>query len=144
MARIGCSVIGRRAIGASPLGKRLRMEMKNEGKSRLTCPIKRRIGKYRTNCCKIRIAGRLRHNGPHLHTSTHPTAFTSGLKMSTAVHCLIEDLHKFQNLDSGIEGDFPLDAAVTESQASIPLNPTCACLSQSESSTTDTFNRITT
>ncbi|KAF8864495.1 hypothetical protein BDZ45DRAFT_701672 [Acephala macrosclerotiorum] len=34
--------------------------------------------------------------------------------MSTAVHSLINDLHKSQNLDSGIEGDFPLDAAVIE------------------------------
>ena len=60
--------------------------------------------------------------------------------MSTAVHCLTKDLHKFQNFDAGIEGDFPLDAAVTESKASIPLNPTCACLSQSESSTINTYS----
>jgi hypothetical protein len=38
--------------------------------------------------------------------------------MSTAVHDLINNPHKSQNLDSGIEGDFPLDAAVIESQAS--------------------------
>lgn len=141
MARNGCSVVGRRATGASQLCKRLRIKMKSEGKSRLNCLIKRKLGLVNTpqNCRTIRTAGRLRHNGPHLPSSTHPTALTLGFKMSTAVHCLIKDLHKSQNLGSGIEGDFPLDAAVTESQASIPSNPTCAYLSQSESSTTNTF-----
>lgn len=92
------------------------MKMKDEDKSRLICTVKRRIGKTAQNCYIIRIAGRLQHK-VDISTIQAISAFISGLKMSTAVHNLVKDLHKFQNLDSGIEGNFPVDAAVTESQA---------------------------
>jgi hypothetical protein len=66
-------------------------------------------------------ASRISPHSPHFN-SPHNLRFRLTVKMSTAIHDLIKDLHKFQNLDSGIEGDFPLDAAVIESQSSLAFH----------------------
>jgi hypothetical protein len=39
--------------------------------------------------------------------------------MSTIVHSLLKDPKKFQGLGPAIEGNFPLDAAVVESEPAI-------------------------